>query len=98
DILKIDMNFMSDVDTSGKGANILKSIVNMAALIDIDTVAEGVETLSQLTFLNDIGCDKIQGYYFSKPLPIDEFELYVSQECPAVPLCSAQNLGKQSFE
>ncbi|MEG1895990.1 MAG: EAL domain-containing protein, partial [Oscillospiraceae bacterium] len=45
DILKIDMNFMSDVDTSGQGANILKSMVTMAALIDLDTVAEGVETL-----------------------------------------------------
>ncbi|MEG0019101.1 MAG: EAL domain-containing protein, partial [Oscillospiraceae bacterium] len=78
DILKIDMDFMSDIDSSRKGANILKSIINMATLINIDTVAEGVETLAQLNFLKDIGCDKIQGYYFSKPLPIDKFEEYVA--------------------
>ena len=56
---------------------IIKSVINMAKSIDIYTVAEGVETKEQQQFLQTIGCDMIQGYIFSKPLPIDEFNKYL---------------------
>ena len=60
---------------------VIKAIVEMAKTINIKTVAEGVETPSQLEFLKMIDCDMIQGYIFSKPRPIKEFEqLLINQE------------------
>ncbi len=74
DILKIDMRFMTDCDTPGRGENILGSIVRMAKWLDLPVIAEGVETKSQIEFLRNIGCEFIQGYYFAKPMPMEEFE------------------------
>lgn len=74
DILKIDMRFMSDFEKSIKAGNIITSVVQMAKSLALDIIAEGAETKSQITFLTNIGCDSIQGYYFSKPIPCNEFE------------------------
>ncbi len=70
DELKIDMKFLSEF--SRKSKQIIASIVNMAKQLGIQTLAEGVETKEQYDFLRGIGCEKVQGYYFSKPLPVDE--------------------------
>lgn len=77
DVLKIDMNFMADLNSTDKAANILTSIIRMAKWLDMPCIAEGVETAAQVHFLKSIGCDNIQGFYFSKPLPRDDFEKMV---------------------
>lgn len=73
-IVKIDMGFTRAIGKSAKSDALLHSIVSMAHALGIKTVAEGVETAEQLAFLADCDCDYIQGYYFSKPLPQEEFE------------------------
>lgn len=73
DELKIDMNFLRDFDTNEKSKVIIASIVNMAKVLGIHTLAEGVETREQYEFLKNIGCEKIQGYYYGKPKPVEEF-------------------------
>lgn len=73
DILKIDMKFMADFDTNERAGSILTSVVRMARWLRLPVIAEGVELESQVRFLKSIGCDRIQGYFFSKPLPIPEF-------------------------
>lgn len=78
DVLKIDMNFMSDFNTSDKANNILASIIRMAKWLDMPCIAEGVETETQVDFLRSIGCENIQGYYFSRPLMQSDFEHLIS--------------------
>jgi hypothetical protein len=73
DEIKIDMNFLKDFDTNDKSKVIIASIVHMAKLLGIHTLTEGVETKEQFEFLKKIGCEKIQGYYFGKPKPVEEF-------------------------
>ena len=80
DILKVDMGFVQDVENSDRAALIMKSIVQMAEWIHMGVVIEGVETKPQLDFLEEIGCNDIQGYYFSKPLPVEMFESLISRE------------------
>lgn len=75
--LKIDQSFVRDISTDGDDKAIVTTIINMAESLGMRTIAEGVETASQLEFLRLQGCDEIQGYYFSPPLPTDDFELYV---------------------
>ena len=72
DVLKIDMRFLSDIGLRSK--KILSSVVNMAKAIGIHTLAEGVETKEQMIFLKSIGCEMLQGYYYSKPM---DSEMYV---------------------
>lgn len=74
DILKIDKSFSDEVMEDKRGRIILESIIDMAKKLEIKTVAEGIETKEQLEYLKQIGCDMVQGYYFEKPLPIEEFE------------------------
>lgn len=73
DILKIDMSFIRKIGENPKTKSIVHSIIGMAHEIGIKTVAEGVETEEQVSFLRQSGCDYIQGYYYSKPLPKEEF-------------------------
>ncbi|MDY4577337.1 MAG: EAL domain-containing protein [Anaerobutyricum hallii] len=73
DILKIDMSFIRKIGENPKTKSIVHSIIGMAHEIGIKTVAEGVETEGQVSFLRQSGCDYIQGYYYSKPLPEEEF-------------------------
>ena len=80
DILKVDMGFVQDVENSDRAALIMKSIVQMAEWIHMGVVIEGVETKPQLDFLEEIGCNDIQGYYFSKPLPVDKFKELITRE------------------
>ena len=75
DELKLDMSFLEDFDE--KSRQILISIVRMAKKLNISTLAEGVETKEQFQFLRAIGCEKIQGYYFAPPMPIEEMPAYL---------------------
>ncbi|MDE7251040.1 MAG: EAL domain-containing protein, partial [Lachnospiraceae bacterium] len=74
DVLKIDMKFLGDTDNEERSHAILRSIVDLAGELHMKTVAEGVETEEQLEFLKGVGCDIYQGYYFSKPMSVADFE------------------------
>ncbi|SEH63953.1 EAL domain, c-di-GMP-specific phosphodiesterase class I (or its enzymatically inactive variant) [Ruminococcus flavefaciens] len=76
DVLKIDMRFLSDIGMRSK--KILSSVVNMAKAIGIHTLAEGVETREQILFLRTIGCEMLQGYYYSKPMSSEMYIDYLS--------------------
>ena len=80
DVLKIDMQFIRNMDRNPKVKDIIKMIINLAKMLNAITVAEGVETEAQYLFLKESGCDIIQGYYFSKPLPKEEFEQLITKE------------------
>lgn len=79
DILKIDMSFIRKIGENPKTKSIVHSIIGMAHEIGIKTVAEGVETEEQVSFLRQSGCDYIQGYYYSKPLPEEEFVRFLEK-------------------
>ncbi|MDD3115609.1 MAG: EAL domain-containing protein [Anaerovibrio sp.] len=74
DVLKLDMGFLKSSDNSPKGGSILAAIMQMARSLNMQTIAEGVETREQVEFLKSIGCQFVQGFYYSRPLPAQEFE------------------------
>ncbi len=65
---------MRDVLTDPNDVAIIKTVVGLAQTLGLDVIAEGVETVDQRNFLNDIGCRRYQGYLFSRPLPLAAFE------------------------
>lgn len=73
DCVKIDRAFIKDTPGNADDVAIAKTIVAMAQALNLATVAEGVETAEQLELLKSLGCDQIQGYYFSKPLTANDF-------------------------
>ncbi len=77
DFLKIDRSFIHDLELSEDDRAIVEAITEMAKRLDIQVIAEGVETASQAEILKDIGCHSLQGFYYSKPLPVSEFEDYM---------------------
>jgi len=72
-VLKIDKSFVDDVTTSSSDAAIARSVISLAHNLDMRVIAEGVETRAQVDFLTEHGCDEMQGYYFSRPLPANAF-------------------------
>jgi diguanylate cyclase (GGDEF)-like protein/PAS domain S-box-containing protein len=76
DQLKIDQSFTNDMMTNPQGAAIVQAIIVMAESLGLNLIAEGVETNKQLNSLSDYGCHFFQGYYFSKPLPPEQFTEY----------------------
>jgi diguanylate cyclase (GGDEF)-like protein/PAS domain S-box-containing protein len=72
DVLKIDQSFVRDCTADADDAAIVQAIITMAHALGIQTIAEGVETKEQLEFLHRNGCDAMQGYYFSRPVPAEE--------------------------
>ena len=75
--LKIDRAFVKDIETDPNDAAICDITVLLAHKLGMKVVAEGVETEGQLKFLNSIGCEKIQGYLISKPLPAEQAENFI---------------------
>ena len=73
DCVKIDRAFIKDIPANTDDVAIAKTIVAMAQALNLSTVAEGVETAEQLELMKTMGCNQIQGYYFSRPLPADDF-------------------------
>ena len=83
DRIKIDRSFVRDITTDSDDAAITEAIVVMAHSLKLRVVAEGVETEEQLEFLRRCGCEEVQGYYFSRPHPVDRSELFLSRHFSA---------------
>jgi len=87
DVLKVDLNFLSKTSNSDKAITIMSSIMRMAKWLAIPSIVEGVETAEQIKYLKSIGCTMVQGYYFSRPLPEEEFlnyiDMYENRKRPA---------------
>ena len=80
DLLKIDRSFVNGITLNKEDCDLVKATIAMAHSLDLLVVAEGVETVEQLTLLNDLGCDIAQGYYISKPIPAKQMiEFQVSK-------------------
>lgn len=73
DIIKLDMLFLSEESNNARGGTILSAVVRMAKWLKVPVIAEGVETLKQADFLRSIGCNYIQGYLYSRPLPEEQY-------------------------
>jgi diguanylate cyclase (GGDEF)-like protein/PAS domain S-box-containing protein len=78
--LKIDQSFSFKMTENKETENIVNAIISLAQSLGLKTIAEGVETEEQLTMLVEKGCDEIQGYYFSKPVPVDKFSQLLDKE------------------
>jgi len=74
--LKIDQSFVRDINVDNEDRAIVGAIINMAKSLGLKTIAEGVETIGQLDYLHQQGCDEIQGYYYSKPLSPEDFQAF----------------------
>ena len=88
DVIKIDMRFLSNLEDSEKARTLIDCIIKMANRINMLTLTEGVETKMQADFLNQVGCTRLQGYLFGKPVArdvlyerIEKGELVVSDHC-----------------
>ena len=77
DILKVDMRFMQSISQDKKSLRMMELVKEIADFLKVPVVAEGVEEKEQLDTLKELGCQMIQGYYFSKPLPVSEFESFI---------------------
>ncbi len=71
DVVKIDMRFLSNLENSEKSRTLIDCIIQMANRINMLTLTEGVETKAQAEFLHSVGCDRLQGYLFGRPIPLD---------------------------
>jgi EAL domain-containing protein (putative c-di-GMP-specific phosphodiesterase class I) len=80
DALKIDASFVRMIETDPNAVILIRSVIDLADNFHLKTVAEGVETREILLHLKQLGCNEIQGYYFSKPLPAAEFEILLQQQ------------------
>lgn len=90
DILKIDMSFVRKIETNTKTRSILRFLIDMAHEMGVSLVAEGAETQAQTAFLQENGCDYIQGYYYSKPVPETKFCSLLDSGAP-LPELDGQN-------
>ncbi|MBQ9033028.1 MAG: EAL domain-containing protein, partial [Parasporobacterium sp.] len=79
DVMKLDMQFMKSAFKEGGDTRMLELILDIADYLDVPVVAEGVETEDQLNALKTMGCDLVQGFYFSRPVPAEEFEVFLEQ-------------------
>lgn len=79
DVLKIDMRFINGFEESTRAGSILASVVQMARRLKLPVIAEGVETREQAEYLRLIGCESAQGYFFSRPIPPEDFELLLAE-------------------
>ena len=80
DALKLDRAFIGDICTDTKAARLVGIMIEIARLLEVPIIAEGVETKEQMELLKELGCDIIQGYYFSRPVPPDEFSRFLAED------------------
>jgi EAL domain-containing protein (putative c-di-GMP-specific phosphodiesterase class I) len=81
DAIKLDMRFLSKGVDEERGRKVLQLTVKLIKELNMMVIAEGVETKDEVDFLKQIGCDVFQGFHFSRPIPIDQFEKdYLFQE------------------
>ena len=78
--LKIDRSFVTDVATNPADAGIVRAVVEMAHGMKLNVIAEGVETKDQFSYLQQYGCDEMQGYWFSRPLPVEAIDKLLAEE------------------
>ncbi len=83
DVIKLDKRFMESMMVSGKGKLILEQVVAMANKLGLGLLAEGVETKEQVDLLQRIGCDQVQGYYYAKPMPEEDFYRLLCEQAAA---------------
>jgi len=79
DEIKIDRSFVRDITTDPGDANLIETIITMAKHLDLEVVAEGIETKEQLDFLREKGCRFFQGFYFSRPQSVEGFTELISK-------------------
>ena len=80
DVLKMDMKFVRNIEENETDMLLVKLIIDIARYLNLEVVAEGVENDKQLSLLQDAGCNLVQGFYFSRPLPPEEFEKLIEKE------------------
>ena len=81
DVLKVDRAFTQALDDGKHGEAFFMTIVSMAHILDMQVVAEGVETAQQLKVLQTLGCNEVQGYYISRPVPAEQAAAFLTQHC-----------------
>ncbi|MBD3419230.1 MAG: EAL domain-containing protein [Chitinivibrionales bacterium] len=79
DVLKIDRSFIQEISTSKEALSVAKSIIALAHNLNMKTVAEGVETTDQLEVLREYECDVVQGFLFSRPVPMDQLDIVIEK-------------------
>lgn len=99
DTLKIDRGFLTELTRSERSKSIIKNVINLARDLSIGTVCEGVETKEQVEFVKQLGCTTVQGYYFSRPIPSDQFEeIYIKKKQLFVVQDNAKRYEKQGHK
>ena len=92
--LKIDRSFISDIESNSDARAIVSAVINLAHVLDLSVVAEGVETEGQRKILQDFGCDELQGFLFSKPMHEDKMIAWVGKQKPA----TTENIPSQAMQ
>jgi len=95
-VLKIDRSFIQDIDTDKNSESITTTIISMGHLLNLEVIAEGVETMEQLSFLKSQFCDEAQGFLFSQPLPADELGVILKTGQPFSALTDMNEFAARS--
>ncbi len=86
DVLKIDKSFFAETESPKRTFAVVNSVIRLSKDLEIKTVAEGIETLENLNMLKQMGCDIVQGYYYAKPMPVDEFKKFYDSKASTIQL------------
>jgi diguanylate cyclase (GGDEF)-like protein len=82
-LLKVDRSFVAEMEMREENRKLVHAMINLAHNLNLEVVAEGVESPEQMALLREFGCDQVQGFLVSKPLPVDELVEYLSRSTPA---------------